>query len=80
VIATAFRHWKAMQNASYAEQPSQSAERWSFAVIEKIKRLSGIRPPQVARTINVGVGYGWSPLIAFASAGRSVIAPEIFSL
>jgi hypothetical protein len=29
-------------------------------VIEKIKRLSGIRPPQVARTINVGVGYGWN--------------------
>jgi hypothetical protein len=28
-------------------------------VIEKIKRLSGIRPPQLARTINVGVGYGW---------------------
>ena len=27
VIATAFKHWKAMQNASYAEQPSQSAER-----------------------------------------------------
>jgi Predicted nucleotide-binding protein containing TIR-like domain len=29
-------------------------------VIEKIRRVSGIKPPRVARTINVGVGYSWN--------------------